>query len=476
LPARYVGDYAEQDAVATLMLYDKLFPQLAEQDLTDAYQLEMDLVPVVHQMMARGIRIDQNVTEQLYKKFKAQSQAALKELSDKLGQTTGLDDVRQTKWLQKAHDACKVHYPMTAKGAPSFTKQWMRSHEHWLPRFIQRAKGRDDAAEKFVKTYIMDHTYNGRLHASVHQYRAEVAGGEDDDRGGGTRTYRFSYSDPPLQQMPKRDDETVEVRRAFLPEEGEQWLSADYSQQEYRLFVHYAAKSKLPKADAAVQRYIDDPTTDFHQWVADITGLERRPAKDANFAKIYGAREKKFAAMIGKSIAEATKIMTQYDREMPFANLLFQQCESTAERRGYIKLLDGARIRFDWWFAGWRSNDNSSKWSDADFSSDCRGDEAQRRVHDAAHPWFNKILRRSRCYKALNGLIQGSAARQTKMAMRACAQAGIQPLLQVHDELGFSIRNKSMSAQVSKLMCDAAPLVVPMQVDAKIGASWGMLS
>jgi len=473
LPARYVGDYAAQDARATLMLFDKMYPELAKQELTDAYNLEMDLVPVVHQMMARGIRIDQDVTQQLYDKFKAQSQAALKELSDKLSHTVSLEDIRQTAWLAKAHDACKVRYPMTARGAASFTKGWMRSHTHWLPQLVQKARGREDAAEKFVKNYIMDHTHNGRLHASVHQYRAEVAGGEDDARGGGTRTYRFSYSDPPLQQMPKRDDETVEVRRAFLPEEGEQWLSADYSQQEYRLFVHYAAKAKLHKADAAVQRYIDDPTTDFHQWVADITGLPRKPAKDANFAKIYGAREKKFAMMIGKSIAEATDIMRQYDREMPFANLLFQQCESVAERRGHIKLLDGARVRFDWWFAGWRSNDHSTKWSKEDYSSDCRGDEAQRRVTDSTHPWFNRVLRRSRCYKALNGLIQGSAARQTKMAMRACAQAGIQPVLQVHDELCFSVANKNTAAQISELMCGAAPLVVPMQVDIKLGPSWG---
>jgi DNA polymerase I-like protein with 3'-5' exonuclease and polymerase domains len=473
LPARFVGDYAAQDARATLMLFDKMYPELAKQELTDAYNLEMDLVPVVHQMMARGIRIDQDVTQQLYDKFKAQSQAALKELSDKLKHTVSLKDIHQTAWLAKAHDACKVRYPMTARGAASFTKGWMQSHTHWLPQLVQKARSREDAAEKFVKNYIMDHTHNGRLHASVHQYRAEVAGGEDDARGGGTRTYRFSYSDPPLQQMPKRDDETVEVRRAFLPEEGEQWLSADYSQQEYRLFVHYAAKAKLHKADAAVQRYIDDPKTDFHQWVADITGLPRKPAKDANFAKIYGAREKKFAMMIGKSIAEATDIMRQYDREMPFANLLFQQCESVAERRGHIKLLDGARVRFDWWFAGWRSNDNSTKWSKEDFSSDCRGDEAQRRVTDSTHPWFNRVLRRSRCYKALNGLIQGSAARQTKMAMRACAQAGIQPVLQVHDELCFSVGNKNMAAQISELMCGAAPLVVPMQVDVKLGPSWG---
>jgi DNA polymerase-1 len=473
LPARYVGTYAEQDAMATLMLAENLGPLIDAQGLRDAYQLEMDLVPVVHQMMRRGMRIDPNVTDQLYDKFKMQSLTALADLSTKLGQTVGMDDIRQTKWLEKAHDACKISYPRTATGAGSFKKEWMRDHQHWLPKLIQRAKAREDAAEKFVKSYIVDHVHNGRLHASVHQYRAEVAGGDDDARGGGTRTYRFSYSDPPLQQMPKRDDETAEVRKAFLPEEGEQWLSADYSQQEYRLFVHYAGMRKLPKAAEAVQRYIDDPTTDFHQWVAEMTSLDRKKAKDANFAKIYGAREKKFAAMIGKSIAEATAIMTQYDQQMPFANMLFQECERVAEERGYIKLLDGARVRFDWWFAGWRSNDNSSKWNGEEYTADCRGEEAKRRVADESHPWYRKMLRRSRCYKALNGLIQGSAARQTKMAMRDCARAGFAPTLQIHDELGFSVKNKSSIKPITDLMCGAAKLMVPMQVSAKLGPNWG---
>jgi DNA polymerase I-like protein with 3'-5' exonuclease and polymerase domains len=476
LPARYVGDYATQDARATLMLADKFFPVLTEQDLTESYQLEMDLVPVVHQMMARGIRIDESVAQQLYDKFNLQSKAALIELSEKLNYTVSLDDIRQNDWLIKAHDSCKISYPRTAKGAASFTKSWMLSHAHWLPRLVQRARGRADAAEKFVKNYIMDHTYKGRLHASVHQYRAEVAGGEDDARGGGTRTYRFSYSNPPLQQMPKRDDETVEVRRVFLPEEGEQWVSADYSQQEYRLFVHYATKARLHRAADAAQRYIDNPKTDFHQWVADITGLPRKAAKDANFAKIYGAREKKFAMMIGKSIAEAASIMQQYDREMPFANLLFMMLEDLAKRRGYIKLLDGARCRFDYVHVLRRTGGHENNISFEPWQADCRRAEAERRVADPNDAWYQQRLYPSRTHKALNSLIQGSAARQTKMAMRACAQAGIPPLLQVHDELCFSVADRKIIPRISELMCGAAPLVVPMQVDAKVGASWGKLA
>lgn len=480
LPARYVGKYAEQDAIATLMLYDKLFPEIAKQDLTDAYRLEMDLVPIVHQMMKVGIRIDLTAAEQRYKKFKLQSRQALDDLSDKLGHTTGIDDIRQTKWLEKAHDACQISYPRTPTGAGSFSKSWMRSHQHWLPQLIQRAKGREDAAEKFVKGYIIDNLHEGRLHASVHQYRAEVAGGEDDARGGGTRTYRFSYSDPPLQQMPKRDEESAEIRCCFLPEKGEQWLSADYSQQEYRLFVHFAAIRKLPKAAEAVQRYKDDPKTDFHKWVADITGLDRKPAKDANFAKIYGAREKKFAIMIGKTIAEATAIMQQYDKEIPFANLLFKELENLAKNRakkgdGYIKLLDGARCRFPFVHVLRKTGGYENKLSFEEWQADCRREEGEQRIADPKHKWFGETLYPSRCHKALNSLIQGSAARQTKIAMRACSRAGFQPLLQIHDELCFSVVEKSAVKRITETMCDAAPLLVPMLVDTKLGPNWGQL-
>jgi DNA polymerase-1 len=474
LPARYVGDYAEQDARATLLLYESMLPDLEEQGLRTAYDLEMDLVPVVHEMQRRGVRVDVDAAEQLYERFKRESQQALADLSDHLSHTTGIDDLRQTKWLERAFDSQKIVYPQTPTGAGSFRAQWMREVDHWLPRLVLRAKSREDAAEKFIRGYILGYmTPEKRLHASVHQYRAEVPGGDDDSRGGGTRTYRFAYSDPPLQQMPHRDEELSEIRRCFVPEKGEKWLSADVSQQEYRIFVHYAELAKLPRAKEAGDKYRSDPKTDFHQWVADMTGLARKPAKDSNFAKIYGAGVKKFALMIKKPEAEAERIMRQYDENMPFASMLARQCSDAAERRGYIKLLDGARIRFDWWFAGYRKNDRSTNWGNQDFSSDCRGEEARRRVADPTHPWYGERPRRSRVHKALNSLVQGGAARHTKMMMRACARVGHVPLLQIHDELCFSIKSVKVAATIKSVMQDAVQLTVPVLVDAGVGDSWG---
>src|SRR5262249_42668630 len=153
-----------------------------------------------------------------------------------------------------------------------------------------------------------------------------------------------SYSDPPLQLMSSRDEElTPLIRGLFLPEEGEVWAKPDCAQQEFRIAVHYAAVHNLPKTSIALQRYADDPDTDFHAFAAQLTGLDRKDAKNVNFAKIYGAGVHTFAIMIGKPESEAKAIYEQYDRELPFLRALSQIYKSIAARQGYITLYDGAR-------------------------------------------------------------------------------------------------------------------------------------
>jgi Mesyanzhinovviridae DNA polymerase len=479
LPARYVGQYAEQDAISTLLLAEELQPEIEEQDLQEAYQLEMDLVPMILEMRKRGIRIDVDKAEQLQAKFREQVADSLSVISDKLGHTTTLDMINDSKFLAKAFDSQNFVYPYTERGAPSFTKAWMSSLQHWLPQNIIRARSRSAAAEKFIGTYLLGYMRNGRVYANAHHYRAESPTDED-DRGGGTRTYRFSYTDPPLQQIPMRDKEMAEIRTVFIPEKGQKWASLDYSQQEYRLMVHYASlpRPRHPKgltgAEDAASQYRDDPNTDFHSMVAEMTGLDRKPAKDCNFAKAYGAGVRKFATMIGKSEQEAEAIMKQYDERMPFVKMLFDECHDLADRRGYIRLLDGARIRFDWWVGRWR--EKGVEWNQQNAHADCRREEAERRIRDPMHPWFGSSLRRSRCNKGMNSLIQGGAARQTKIAMRDCYRAGHLPLLQIHDELCFSVRTKREAEEIQELMLSAVPLRVPMRVDLEIGPSWGAAS
>lgn len=455
MPARFVGPYGAADAEQTLQLYEHFVPELEKQDLGAAYQLEMDLIPLIQEMRWRGIRIDTDAAERAKTHCLTKVDTTLRELSDHLGHTVRLENIRSTAWMERACDAQKISYPRTEKTRRgSFTGGklgWMTRHTHWLPRLAAQIEHYQEAADKFISGFILDYAHRGRLHASINQFRSEA---------GGTRTHRFSYADPALQQMPARDPELGPmIRGLFLPEEGEVWGALDYSQQEYRLIVHFATVLGLRGAAEAAQRYADDPNTDFHSYVAEITGLDRKPAKDANFAKAYGAGVGQFAAMTGRTKDEAVAIMTQYDREFPFVRELNQRCDSLASRRGYIRMLDGARMHFNRWELAWRDDGVSY--------------EPPMAQELAQAKWPGKRIKRAFTHKAMNGLIQGSAARQTKIAMRDAWRAGIVPLLQMHDELSGSFGDEAVALRLQEIMRDAAPLRVPMAVDMEFGASWG---
>lgn len=453
MPARFAGEYAEDDAAALLDLADDLDRVIDAEGTRDAYQLEIDLVPMVQQMRWRGIRVDVGAAERGIESLETERDGVLADLAHRLGRARlTMSEVRSPRHMEQMFTAEGVPFPRTEKTRQgSFQALWMRKHEHWLPRLVARAEQLDEAANKFIRGFILDYAHRGRIHASINQYRGEE---------GGTRSYRFSYADPALQQMPSRDAFLTElIRGLFLPEDGELWLAADYSQQEYRLIVHFAVLLACERAAEAAQRYIDDPATDFHMMVSEMTGLERKPAKDTNFAKAFGAGVPKFAQMIGKSLDEARAIMEQYDEEMPFVRQLAQRCQSAAGERGYVRLIDGARSHFDQWEPAWM--DQGDTWGTAN------SQEAAR------ERWPGRRLKRAFIHKAMNRLIQGSAARQTKLWMRACWREGLVPLLQMHDELDFSVRDRAQGERVAELGRDVVQLRVPMKVDTEYGRTWG---
>ena len=457
LPARYVGPYAEADASATLALFEDLDPILDREGTRDAYRLEIDLLPMVHEMRRRGIRIDTAAAEQARDLLLSKRDLVFAELSEKLGANVGMAEIGRNKWLAKTFDALGLDYPSTKMGRPSFTAGWMHNHAHWLPRLVVKADKYNKAAVDFLGTFILDHVVNGRVHAEIHPHRSDE---------GGTRSLRFSYSDPPLQQMAARDEEIAPlIRGVFLPEEGETWAKPDVSQQEFRFIVHYAATHKLRRAREAVERYRADPDADFHTIVAEMTGLDRQSAKAVNFAKAFGAGVRKFAMMIDKTESEAKAIYARYDNELPFVKQLSKLCERLANQQGYVELYDGARRHWDHWAppVAWTKD-----------AGPCIHDEAIRRTNDPSHPWFGKTcLRRADTHKAMNALIQGAAARHTKLWMRACWREGIVPLLQMHDALDCSVASPEQAERVAQLGREAVTLEVPMQVDLKFGRTWG---
>jgi len=462
LPARYAGVYAEADAINTLLLYENLDPILDQEGTRAAYRLECEILRMVLEMRLRGIRVDLDAAERARDLLLHKRDGALVELSGELGRATGMDELRNKKWLVENFDRHGIKYPRTELGNPSFTAGkmgWMTQHAHWLPQVIAAAGKYDKAAVSgpCPVQKLIDHTVNGRIHAEINPHRSE---------DNGTKSFRFSYSEPPLQQMPSRDEELAPLFRGiFLPEEGEVWAKPDASQQEFRFVVHYANQHKLRNAAEAVARYREDPDADFHAFAATITGLDRSAAKAVNFAKMYGAGVTKFAQMIGKPLAEAQQLYARYDRDLPFLHLLSKIYTRRAHAQGYITLYDGARRHFDKFAPG-------GKWKKG--AGPCSHEEALERIKDPKHPWYRRgPLYRADTKNAMNALIQGGAARHTKLWMRACWCQGIIPLLQMHDCLDCSVSSREQAELVARLGCEAVQLDVPMRVDLKYGRNWG---
>ena len=232
LPAPLVGEYAEQDAVVTLKLWHALQHEISKQDLWDVFNLETNLFPCLIDMKFKGVRVD-------VEKANILKQELIKEEKDiyqGIHKLVGFDvEIWAAASIAKAFDEVKLPYDRTEKGAPSFTKNFLATHPHELPKAIAHAREINKAHTTFIDT-IIKHEHNGRIHADINQIRSD---------DGGTVTGRFSYSNPNLQQIPARNkDLGPKIRALFIPEKNHTWGCFDYSQQEPRIVVHFASLLK----------------------------------------------------------------------------------------------------------------------------------------------------------------------------------------------------------------------------------------
>ena len=441
LNSKYVGPYGEQDAALTLKVYHKLKEELKQQGLESIYSLECKLIPLLIEMRWRGVRVDEEKADKISKDLSLKEQKLLVEIKRKYGEDVNL-------WanasLQKVFDKNNLPYPRTEKGMASFQRQWLESHEHELPKMIVQARKFNKARTTFIEKMISEHSYNGRIHAEAHPLRND---------SGGTVSGRFSYSNPNLQQVPARDPEIGNlIRSIFIPEEGCQWGVFDYSQQEPRLTVHYANQLGLIGAEDAVNAY-RDKNADFHQIVADMAKIPRKQAKNINLGLSYGMGKEKLIRELGLGDAEAQTLLAQYHEKVPFIRGIQDHCTRVALDRGYIRTLAGRRCHFDLW--------------------EHKYDKSVPLPLEEAKIKYGDTLKRSFTYKALNRLIQGSAADMTKLAMLGLWEEGIVPHVQVHDEVDISIEDYEQAAKVSRIMENCVELAVPLVVDTELGPNWG---
>jgi DNA polymerase I-like protein with 3'-5' exonuclease and polymerase domains len=454
MPAKYVGDYAAQDAASTLALYSALLPQLIAENVYSAYRLEMDLVPLTLEMRRRGVRIDTDKCESMQQAMRAKKDETLLKLTYLLSQrrVVTMEDCMSPAWLETVFTDQGITYARTLKTRRGqFKSDWMSKHNHMLPQLVAQARKYNETANKFIGDYILGYVVNNRLHAEIHKLR---------DDTGGTRSYRFSYSNPPLQQTPIRDPELGPmIRSLFLPEPGCEWGAFDIQGQEPAMTVHYAVQHKAAGYGRAREYYHTTEKPDYHQFVADLMGIPRHPAKIINLSLMYGMGVTEMMARLNMDREECEKLLVVYHAKVPFVKHLSVIYAHQVNKEGFIRLLDGAKCRFDSW-------EPVMRFPPSEYTIAASYNEAKAR-------WPNAILRRAYTHKVLNRLIQGGSARQIKMIMLECWKDGVVPMLTLHDELDFNIENPNAVSLISRIMTDTVPLNVPTKIDVELGPTWG---
>ena len=450
LPPMYVGPYAEQDAAVTLKLWKALQRKIIQGDLTDIFNLESELFHVLFAMKKKGVRIDLDKAATIKIDFEKEENKVRRSLN----KTCGFDlEILSPLSIAKAFDKLKIKYSKTPTGLPAFDKNFLLNQPSKFAQDIVKAREFNKARTTFVDS-ILKHAHNGRIHADVNQMRSET---------GGTISGRLSMQNPNLQQMPTRNQNIgPKIRELFIPEEGEQWGCFDYSQQEPRLLAHYGAlvsettSWEVSSVNKLVKDYNENPDTDFHQVVADMAGIDRKQAKTINLGMMYGMGRGKLGSQLGLDIDDAKEVFEKYHATVPFVKALTDGTMKKAADVGEIRTLLGRVCRFDMWEPNMYGLHQALK-----------KEEAERK-----HGGMNRI-RRAFTYRALNRLIQGSAADQTKKAMVDIFKEGITPLIQVHDELDISIYDEDQKKRIIEIMENTVPLRVPSQIDCEVGPSWG---
>lgn len=426
LHSKFVGPYAEADAIKPVLIAIKQLEKIKKKGLEKVFQLELDLLPILLDMRFQGVAVDVDRAERLNNELlKVQL-----DLGKKLSKEAGFNfSSWKSKHCEKAFNSLGISFPRTESGNPSFTGDWLRAHEHPFAKGVSDFRRTSKMRRDFIEGGILRFaTSKGRIHGSFHQLRQDKYG---------TRSGRFSSSNPNLQQVPSRDPYWGPlIRGLFIPDQGCRWGRFDYSQQEPRVLLHYAEELRLPGSSEAAERYRRDPGTDYHSLTQSEIGafgleIDRFQAKTLNLGMAYRMGLYKLAQQLGCDSKLAERILDGYHGAKPYVSKLAEACEKEANRKGFIITLLGRHRNFG-------------------------------HGHNT--------------YQAGNSLIQGSSADITKQAMRDCYKAGYLPHIQVHDELDFSIpeeRTEQDKKQIVELMNNCVQMNVPLATDAIIGNNWG---
>jgi DNA polymerase I-like protein with 3'-5' exonuclease and polymerase domains len=446
VPVEIAGIYAEQDTRLTLKLWEFLRVEIQKQGLTDIFNLETDLLRLLLEMRWKGVRVDLEKAEKTKKFFKSEEEKIYQNIKKETGIDIGSSDIYAAASLQKIFDKLGEKYELTEKNKQAkISNTLMRESDNPLIQSISVAREYNKAHTTFIDS-ILKHQVDGRIHAEINQLKGEY---------GGTVSGRLSMNNPNLQQVPARNEAIgPKIRSLFLPEEGHKWASLDYSQQEPRLLVHYAQKHGLEGAETLIKFFHEGK--DFHQVTAEMAGISRKEAKTIGLGLMYGMGIAKLADSLDISPDQAKALKKKYNDNVQFLNNIIVRATRYTEQNGFINTLLGRRCRFE-------------LWENKDFY-----DKRMMSYENAKKTWAWNEMKRAGTYRALNRLIQGSAADQTKKAMvDLWKNLGVIPMIQIHDELNVSIANETQVKEIKEIMESAVELHVPVKCDAEIGDNWG---
>ncbi len=484
LPASIVKEYAKQDVNLTYKLW-KLFDKKIDEVLytkddgeqktcRQIFELETKLFLCLVDMKFKGVRID--VAKAILfgrhlKKRKDQIIKAIKNI------TTIHVDIWAAASIKKLLDhLCIKDYKVTPKSKmPQLPKDYLRKHKNKCLRMIAKAREYDKAVNTFIDG-LLEYVHEGRIHADINQIRSDT---------GGTVTGRFSMSNPNLQQIPAKGYIGSKMRELFIPEDGCKWGSFDYSQQEPRIVVHYAIKLGLPGTES-LQEEFDRDDADFHQIVADMANISRKQAKTINLGLFYGMGKIKLQRELGLDQKQAKELFNEYHSRVPFVRQLSQELIAFAKENKLLFTLHDRFCRFDKWETTNKEwNPETNRFNEVPLYTKEQAMEAfkaemldkykENKIDPNYMNYFERYYTPAFTYKALNRLIQGSAADMTKKAMVDLHEKGIIPHIQIHDELCISIDGGYMANIIQNVMEHAIPLEVKNKVDFESGPNWGTI-
>ena len=483
LPASIVKEYAKQDVNLTYKLW-KLFDKKIDEVLytkddgeqktcRQIFELETKLFLCLVDMKFKGVRIDVAKAIQFGRHLKKRRDQIIKAIENI---TTIHVDIWAAASIKKLLDhLCIKDYKVTPKSKmPQLPKDYLRKHNNKFLRMIAKAREYDKAVNTFIDG-LLEYVHEGRIHADINQIRSDT---------GGTVTGRFSMSNPNLQQIPAKGYIGGKMRELFIPEEGCKWGSFDYSQQEPRIVVHYAIKLGLAGTESLKDEF-DKDDADFHQIVADMANISRKQAKTINLGLFYGMGKIKLQRELGLDQRQAKELFNEYHGRVPFVRQLSQELIAFAKQNKLLFTLHDRFCRFDRWETTNKEwNPETNRFNEVPLYTKEQAMEAfkaemldkykENKIDANYMDYFERYYTPAFTYKALNRLIQGSAADMTKKAMVDLHEKGIVPHIQIHDELCFSITDHEPEL-IKSIMEKTIPLEVKNKVDFESGLNWGTI-